>query len=87
MVKWNFSKKLLKSLKNNEITISEFNSKINKISAFGLETIIDFMHRYTQAGQDQNKPPLLIVTNINQPEEYADIVKLSGARFIKKYLE
>lgn len=34
------AKKLLKSLKNNEITISEFNSKINKISAFGLETII-----------------------------------------------
>lgn len=34
------AKKLLESLKNNEITISKFNSKINKISAFGLETII-----------------------------------------------
>lgn len=64
-----------------------FAPKLTRDIGSRLETIIDFMHRYTQAGQDQNKPPLLIVTNINQPEEYADIVKLSGARFIKKYLD
>lgn len=34
------AKKLLESLENNEITINEFNAKINKINASGLETII-----------------------------------------------
>ena len=34
------AKKLLESLENNEITISEFNTKINKINASSLETII-----------------------------------------------
>ncbi len=34
------AKKLLESLENNEITINEFNTKINKINASGLETII-----------------------------------------------
>ena len=33
------AKKLLESLENNEITINEFNTRINKINASGLETI------------------------------------------------
>lgn len=45
-----------------------------------------FMNQLTKT-EVPVRPPVLIITNILDIDRYTDIVKLSGARFIRKYLD
>lgn len=51
------------------------------LSAY-MEQIIDFMYHTPEA----QRPPLLIISNIHQEEQFKDIARMSGARLIKKYI-
>lgn len=51
------------------------------LSAY-MEQIIDFMYHTPEA----QRPPLLIISNIHQEEQFKDIARMAGAKLIKKYI-
>ena len=48
-----------------------------------MEKFIDFLYKFPE---DQ-KPPVLIITNIFQQDEYLDITRLCGCKMIRKYID
>ena len=48
-----------------------------------MEKFIDFLYKFPE---DQ-KPPILIIANIFQQDEYLDITRLCGCKMIRKYID
>jgi len=60
-------------------------SKISRDMSGFIEKVVNFLLNFNNELLSQ-KPPLLVVTNINNREQFVDIVRLCGCKPIKKYI-
>ena len=58
--------------------------KLSRDMSSYMDKLAEFMYKIEDA---KSRPPLLIVTNIHQQEQFMDIAKLCDAKLIKKYID
>lgn len=62
--------------------------KISRDMSSVITRLVDYLYQFDSQGDLMAKPPILIVTNLTAyVDEFLDIGKLSGAKFIKKYID
>lgn len=63
-----------------------FAKHISKDASGELDRILSFMDYYNDPSRIQQKPPLLIVSNIHQEEELDDLARMCNCKPIQKYI-
>ena len=60
--------------------------KLSRDLSSSIESLVDWLYNVQNKASNDQKPPILIITNITFREDYSDIVKLCGCKPIHKYI-
>lgn len=62
--------------------------RLSRDLSSSIDSLVEWLYSIqNQVGKNDQKPPVLIITNFNTNDSYDDIVKLCGCKYIRKYID